>query len=191
MYYHPFWLITSDPRNSSIADALQEEFDELEQQKKTFYASLSDNSQLFKLLEIRKNIFKVLVLFLRTNSNILNSKLEGIDWYRVSEKIKRILHTTRLCCTEQVHEFDVFSFIDSLHQRGKWEDSELESIRELGSNFLSRMSQVHQHYSGFVDSVEMLLVSGNSVHYNLDEYVKGSYQLLKDTEGYSRLINSL
>lgn len=192
MYYHPFWLITgNDVRNASIADALQEEFDELKQQKATFYSSLPESEGLFKLLEINTCMFKILSILLKANLNILNSRLDPIDVYRSTQKIKRTLGACRLSCISQVHDFDIFSFIDTLHQPAKWEDFSSKEIRDLGDNFLTRIGMVHQHYESFTSFVELILVSGSEVHYDLDHFLSGSYSLLKDVTDYAKIINSL
>lgn len=192
MYYHPFWLITgNDVRNASIADALQEEFDELKQQKSTFYSSLPESAALFKLLEIDTCMFKILSTLLKANLNILNSRLDSIDVYRSTQKIKRTLGACRVACNTQVHEFDVFSFIDTLHQPSKWEDFSSSEIRDLGDNFLTRIGTAHQHYESFTSFIELILLTGSEVNYDIDHFVTGAYSLLRDVADYAKIINSL
>lgn len=207
LYSYPFYLITADQaRNTSVySKMLNEMYQYLDSKEIKVNEIVADNpsinsGHLASIIAIEKNITKLLLLALSANYEVLNSELPTMDKYRMKEKAKQLLATSRTFLRSLMTPYYTsFEMHDLIANNDDWDSNAVfktasSSVSDMNSVVLMKMSLIHRHVSYTLNTIEQHVYSGThkpDVTKVLDDVSTSVSSILTQFTGYTKFINGL
>lgn len=207
LYSYPFYLITADQaRNSSVYSKLLNEMYQYLDNKETkvnelVTANPSINiGHLTTVMEIEKNITKLLLLALSANYEVLNSELPTMDKYRMKEKAKQLLAAARSYLhVLMTPYYTSFEMHDLIANNDDWDShsvfkSSTSTVSDMNSVVLMKMSLIHRHVTYTLNAIEQYVLSGthnHDVNKVLTDVSNSVTAIFTQFTGYTKFINGL
>ena len=200
MYQFPFLLLTSDEvRNNVLADMINDELETYKISERKFIDELPDSiakKPLIDLADTEIILTQLLLDTFRSRMNVLNSELPEIDYWRLKDKVKKLLTVMRRKSSELIHHSSDCKFIDLVKKVEMWEDAKLFTSKtpiEWNQTVLNRISDIHHNVHNYIETA-----TRNCVHNQNPQIIFMSGQILevmrvicREYKEYLRLIDSL